>query len=50
MSMWYQWFRPAPTMTMDLPSVSCAFWANSRATWITCARGTPVCFSCQAGV
>ena len=50
MSMWYQWFRPAPTITMDLPWVSCAFCANSRATWITWARGTEVCFSCQAGV
>ena len=50
MSMWYQWFMAAPTMTMDLPRVRSALLANSRATWMTLAGATPVICSCQAGV
>jgi hypothetical protein len=50
MSLWYQWFMAAPMMTMDLPWVLSAFSANWRATVISCSRGVPVIFSCQAGV
>jgi hypothetical protein len=42
MSQWYQWFMAAPMMTIDLPCVLSALSANSRATVMTCARGTPV--------
>ena len=50
MSMWYQWFSPAPRITIERPLVFSAFEANSRATWMMCARGTPVTRSAQAGV
>ena len=50
MSLWNQWFIAAPTMIMLRPPVRCAVRANSRAISMTCARGTPVIFSCQAGV
>ena len=50
MSMWYQWFMPAPITIMDLPRVLCAFSANCRATVMTRSLGTPVMRSCQAGV
>ena len=48
--MWYQWFTPAPRMTMERPLVFSALVANSRATWMMWARGTPVTRSAQAGV
>ena len=48
--MWYQWFSPAPRMTMERPLVFSALVANSRATWMMCSRGTPVTRSAQAGV
>ncbi len=35
---------------MDLPRVFSAFSANSRATRMTSAPGTPVTASCQPGV
>jgi hypothetical protein len=50
MSLWYQWFSAAPRMTIDLPWVLSALSANSRATVMMSARGTPQCFSAQAGV
>ena len=50
MSMWYQWFNPAPTMTIERPPVFSALPANSRATVMIWLRGTPVIFSAQAGV
>ena len=50
MSLWYQWFMPAPMMTIERPSVFSAFSANWRATVMIWARGTPVICSCQAGV
>ena len=50
MSLWYQWFIAAPMITIDLPCVLSALSANWRATVIICSRGTPVIFSCQAGV
>ena len=50
MSLWYQWLVPAPKKIMDLPRVFSALSANSRATWMTSAAGTPVMASCQAGV
>ncbi len=50
MSMWNQWLTPAPTITIDLPCVLCAFSANCRATEIASSRFTPVTASCHAGV
>ena len=50
MSMWYQWFSPAPRITIDLPLVFAAFSAKARATAIASLRGTPVIRSCHAGV
>ena len=50
MSMGYQWFSPAPMMTIDLPGVLSALSANWRATLTTSAHFTPVMRSCQAGV
>ena len=50
MSQWYQWFMPAPMITIDLPCVLSALSANWRATAITSAALTPVMRSCQAGV
>ena len=50
MSMWYQWFRPAPTITIERPLVFSAFRANSRAVVMIWSRGTPLIFSAQAGV
>ncbi len=50
MSMWYQWFSPAPRITMDLPWVLSAFSANWRATAMMWSRLTPVTASAQAGV
>ncbi|CAM4321642.1 hypothetical protein VRRI112168_20370 [Vreelandella rituensis] len=50
MSMWYQWFMPAPTMIMLRPLVLWALSANSRAMRVACSAETPVIFSCQAGV
>ena len=50
MSMWYQWLRPAPTMTIERPRVFSALVANSRATVTIWSIGTPVIFSAQAGV
>ena len=50
MSAWYQWFIAAPMMIIDLPCVLSALSANWRATVMTWSRGTPVIFSCHAGV
>ncbi len=50
MSMWYQWFIAAPMITIALPRVLSALSANSRATCVARAAGTPVMRSCQAGV
>ncbi|MNC36583.1 hypothetical protein D3C75_851120 [compost metagenome] len=50
MSLWNQWFMPAPTMIIERPWVLSAVRANSRAISITSPRGTPVMRSCQAGV
>ena len=50
MSMWYQWFNPAPRMTMERPPVFSALDANSRATVMMWSAGTPVIASAQAGV
>ena len=50
MSQWYQWFIAAPMITIDLPCVLSALSANWRATVIACSAGTPVIFSCHAGV
>jgi hypothetical protein len=50
MSLWNQWFMPAPTMIMLRPRVLSAVRANSRAISMTSARDTPVIFSCHAGV
>ena len=48
--MWYQWFSPAPRMTMERPRVFSATSANSRAVAMMASRGTPVTFSAQAGL
>jgi len=48
--MWYQWFSPAPRITIDLPLVFSALRANSRATVTMLSAGTPVTRSAQAGV
>jgi hypothetical protein len=37
-------------MTMERPLVFSAFLANSRATVMICARGTPLILSAHAGV
>jgi hypothetical protein len=50
MSLWYQWFIPAPRITMDLPSVFLALSANSRAVRMMSAGLTPVTHAAQAGV
>ena len=50
MSEWYQWFIAAPMITIDFPRVRWALSANSRASRIACAAGTPVIRSCHAGV
>ena len=49
-SAWYQWQRPAPMMTIERPSDSSEFEANSRAIRVTVSAGTEVISSCQAGV
>src|SRR5262249_55013021 len=49
MSWWYQWFMPAPMITVERPRVFAALSANSRATAIALSAGTPVLGACPRG-